>query len=100
VKILLREKNGGTIRSDLSVASPPCTSCRHADICDLPPTCHALRYFESTGKRITPPRIFPGKREQELAPAPVPRPRRVDGLTDAEAEALAQFQRDMSRRNE
>jgi hypothetical protein len=93
----IKEKNGGEFRTDLSVAQPPCTKCRHADICDLPPTCHALRYFETTGRPITPPRVFPGdRREEQPAPAPAPQTmQQGHGLRDEQVEALRAFEREM-----
>jgi hypothetical protein len=42
-----------------SETQPPCASCRHAETCIQPPTCHALGYFRQTGLRITPPRRNP-----------------------------------------
>ena len=49
---------------------PPCTNCRHAGTCSLPPTCHALRHFRQTGLPITPPRLNPCSQiEMEKSPS-------------------------------
>ena len=97
----IKERNGGEFRTDLSVAQPPCTRCRHADVCDLPPQCHALRYFETTGKRITPPLLYPGEKREQAQATPAPRTAQRDdrGMTADLAEALREFERDMLQGN-
>ena len=85
-------------KTDFSEAMPPCTKCRHADICDQPPTCHSLRYYTQTGKRITPPRVNPcDRREEQLVqPTPTPKDRRGQhGISDEVAREIEQFEREM-----
>lgn len=71
---------------------PPCTRCRHAATCGLPPTCHALRYFRQTGLPITPPRRNPciQLEVQKSPPEPSPKPRIVEhsDFTSTRLEAL------------
>ena len=95
----IKEKNGGEFRTDLSVAQPPCTRCRHADVCDLPPQCHALRFFTQTGKRILPPMVYPGIRIEEPEPAPEPPPPQDQrGLNAEVMRLLNEFEKDMEKK--
>ena len=76
-----------------SETHPPCASCRHAESCTLPPTCHALRHFGQTGLPITPPRRNPcAQRElRKSSPNPVLDPRiikRNQVFTNTHLEAL------------
>ena len=94
----IRASNAPVYRTDFDETPPPCVSCRHSEICDLPPTCHALRYYTQTGKRITPPRVNPCDRreEQSVKPTPTPKDKRGQhGITDEVAMELEAFVREM-----
>ena len=53
------KENGSDYRTDLSVAQPPCSTCRHAGLCDLTPRCHALKYYEINGATDYPAADIP-----------------------------------------
>lgn len=87
--------SGGSLMS--KETQPPCVRCRHAETCNHPPTCHALRYFKQTGLPITPPfrNPCPQLEMQKSPPLPPPKPRIILHkqlvFTSTRLEALATF---------
>ena len=84
-------------KTDFTEVQPPCATCRHSEICTEPERCHAARFHASTGKAITPPRVYPGlKVEQEIVQPPTKDKSSHRGISELERE-FAAFRKDMAK---